>query len=234
MKKGDFQKIRCLLCGVGAMSVVATGCAHRTPHKVTNDILANNMFCQSHVGVIKSGDEYLYFWKDDSIFPSDAKVYYDFKSGEYLGSWQVSEWNNQKISTINSGKEILYSNQQVIPFEKCNPNVTYSYDVINKFTKDTCDNLVNSYFENNPFSVSDVSIYEILNLETNETSYIIGKKLKDTKVFNYESYMVEDYSGYAIKDMKVNFEQENLYYSEILDYIENYRSQDQSLGLELK
>ena len=76
--------------------------------------------------------------------------------------------------------------------------------------------------------------FEILNLTTNEIQYLIGEKEKENQLFNFETYLVEDYTGYAIKDMELNFEKEEYYYSEILEIIQNYREENQQFSLDRK
>lgn len=176
----------------------------RRPQVVTKDV-EENQYGQKNVGFIKLGEERL-------LYVSDDRYTYSYLTGECLDY----AWN------------------QKIPFVECNPDAIYSYEAISQFTENTYENLEESYFRNHTFPNYKLHIFEILNLTTNEIQYLIGEKEKENQLFNFETYLVEDYTGYAIKEIDFTFDKNEYYYSEILELIQNYRENNQNRKLERK
>ncbi len=225
MKKEKLKKIKGLLYGIGLGLIPLSGCTKPDESTDVVGYLKNNDYKQENVGFLKVNEQIIPYYKYDQRYFFMAKGYYSYETGDYIGKL------NNNDATIVFNKNILYASEQIIPFVECNPNAEYNYKTISSFTEETYKNLEESYFANHFFSSKHFRVYEILNLTTNEVNYVIGRKVSGTKVFNFETYMIEDYTGYAIKDMEVVFEKEEYYYDEILDFIANYREQNQSLSL---
>lgn len=230
MKKEDLKKVKGLLYGVGLglLPVSLSGCIKPAKAEEIISYLKANDYQQKNVGFLKVNEQVTLYYNYDKQYIGDKLGYYSYETGEYIG-----ELNKVK-SVITLKEDILYTFEQVIPFTECNPNVEYNYETISSFTEETYQNLEKSYFKTHSFSSKYFRVYEILNLTTNEINYVIGRKVSGTEVFNFETYTVEDYTGYAIRDMEVHFEKEEYYYDEILNFIANYREQNQSLKLERK
>lgn len=187
-------------------------------------------------GFIKNGEEYIpYYSLDSTVKGTDGETYaehgyYNYKNGEYIGYKFDDVWMNT---------EVVYNFQQIFSFDDYYPYVNCNYEMMNSLKEEDYKDLVDGYFANHKFYRCEIRVYKILNLTTNELQYIIGDKVRgqeenETRLFNYETYKIEDYAGYAIKDMNVYFEKFDYNYSEILEFIANYREQNQSLTLERK
>ena len=242
MRKEDLKKVRGLLYGIGfcLSSFTLTGCG---PVKSENVVirLKNNNYKQEYVGFIKNNEEMIPYFKETT----GIIEYYRYDTGEYIGkseydtkayigklSRKVDEKSREIIVKEN---ELLYVEEQIIPFQECNPNAYYNYEAISEFTEETYKNLEKSYFASHTFSTKDFRIYEIKNLTSNEISYVIGRKANETKIFNYETYMLEDYTGYAITEIGLDLEEDyELYYSRIVKIIEDFRKEHEEMKLERK
>lgn len=229
MTKKELRKIKGLLYGIGlgVMSISITGCAPDPKENILK-YLEKNDYQEKNVGIIKNGEEFIPYYKYDQRFLCVARGYYNSKTGEYIGD------SNEK--NIQSKNQILYAEEQIISFIECNPNVEYNYAAMSFFTEETYENLAESYFENHLFYPTNLglgfSIYEIKNLTTNEICYVIGRQLTGTQVFNFETYILEDYTGCAITEIEMTYDKEAYSYQEILDLIKNYRENEMTLSLE--
>ena len=226
MRKEDLKKIKGLLYGIGlgVLPITLSGCDYTSTE--IKYILTHNNYDPEDIGYLKNGEESVPYFDNDGYNLTIRNGLYNYNTAEYIGNWTENG--------IQTKDKILYAEEQVISFFECNPYVEYNYETVSSFTEETYQNLDASYFANHSFSSSNLKIYEILNVTTNEINYVIGRKVSGTQVFNFETYVLEDYTGHAIKDMEVTHEKEGYYYSEILELIKNYRKQNQSLSLERK
>lgn len=225
MEKNDLKKIKGLLYGVGlgVMSLNLSGCSKPAASEDVVGYSEDNNYKQENVGFFKVSGQVIPYYKYDQHYWFIKKGYYSYENGEFIC--------DEDFCLDGS---ILYSALQVIPFRACNPDVEYNYETISSFTENTYRNLEESYFDKCLFSSESFKVYEILNLNTNKATYIIGRKVSGTQVFNFETYKVEDYTGFAIKEMEGSFDKESYSYQEILDFIENYRKENKGLSLERK
>lgn len=223
MKKEELKKIKGLLYGIslGITSISITGCTPDKPEKILG-YLKVGQYKEKNVGLIKNGEEFIPYYKYDQSYIDVKRGYYSAQTGEYIGEM---EKENIKLD------DIIYAKEQIIPFIACNPNAEYNYEAISSFTEETYKNLADSYFETHAFKFR---IYEIKNLTTNNITYVIGRKVSGTDIFNFETYKLEDYTGYAITEVEMTYEKESYYYNEILNLISEYRESINSLSLDKK
>jgi len=216
MKKEQLKKIKGLLYGVGLgiISISVTGCDPDSPENVLG-YLKENKYQEENIGLIKKGEIYIPYYSYDQRYWDVAKGYYNSNNGEYIG--------DKKDEEIGTENHIKYSKEQILPYKECNPNAEYNYEAISNFTEETYQNLTEDYFKTHTFSTSDFALYEIKNLTTNEIKYVIARQINGTQVFNFETYLLEDYTGYAITKVTISFDKESYYYEELLDFITEYR-----------
>lgn len=217
MKKENSKKLKGYLYGLGVcmLPISLTGCNSEPSMKsIVNSSKVTN------VGILKEGDVITPYVKiEDS--------YYNICTEEIIGisgDIQIDKWEFETCEN-ESEKYILYF--QAMPFIHCNPHTQYTYKKIMNFTEENYKDLENNYFASHTFTTRYIGIYEVINPTTNERKYIIGKRVSETEIFNFEAFMVEDYTGYTITNKNIKFEKTEYYYPEILELIENYRAQNQ-------
>ncbi len=231
-KRNEFynEYIQISLIALAGYIAMTKFCSATSPNKIQQKITTSN-YKQDEVGFIKNGINTIPYIKIN-LGLLETK-YYDYQSKECLGYYDCIDKIKEPNCLKNSEDEpCLYEPAQVIPYQSIiEDGIGFDYDTLQTFTQETYDNLENTFLEEYKFSKKYISLYQVLNITTNESNYIIGKKLDNSKVFNYESYCVEDYTGYAIYEEKINFDKEEYAYSEILDLLNSYRSENYTRNL---
>ncbi len=211
----------CLMLG---MSFILTGCV-KEPEEIIEKM--KNSFKKQNVGIIKNGDEltlvYEYLGK-----------FYQFDDGEYIGQIFKSNNNSENIAYNYNDHEFLYAEPQLFFLNDTYPNVVLDYETLADFDENVYKKYEERYLEKVEFCKDCVNIYEIENMKTSEVTIVIGYKLNEAKIFNYETYMLEDYTGYNVNTILFgeDLEQKYYHYDEIINLITEYR--EDTMSLELK
>ncbi len=151
--------------------------------------------------------------------------YYDFKSYEYLSTLPFYTLLNREQEGFGSWYSYLVG---YLPFNKCNSDVTYTLNVINNLTESDIEKLKSDFFAENSLRAKDIQLFYIEKIDGTNKQIIIGYPLSDTKIFNIETWQPENYEGYAIVKESCNFNNNFVYLSEILDYLNEKNNDSKS------
>lgn len=220
MKKENLKKLRGMLCTLALIStpLSLTSCRSKNEHTIKK-ILENEEYQKERVGFIKSNDNYILYYYDQN-FRSKEDAYYNTSTMKLIGIKKDFFVEDKKYSMIETKDGSYFCPTQVIPYKECFQNDDYNYETITMFDDEIIKKLEKLYFENHMFPEDIIHLYEIKNLETNEIDNRIGMQLPKKKLFNYETYQVEDLEKYEITELELKKEKQAYYYFEILDILE--------------
>ena len=161
----------------------------------------------NYAGLYKSQDG---TWK---IYFEKRDKHYDFKSYEYLDNAIC----NSGICVDNEkrfGFDVGY-----LPLIMCNPNVTYTLNVVNHLDEADIEKLKKDFFQKNGFWANDIKLFYIEDIDGTNQKMVIGYPVSKIDIFNMETWQFENYEGNAIVEESCEFNNDYVYLSEILDYL---------------
>lgn len=185
-----------LISSLLLVPVSLTGCSNKNAHDQIYDSLHNedeSTIYGYELGFFKDGDEYKLFFAYNS-FTDFGEVYCDCNTGEKLGKYFMNKIHDSESNYINT-------TDQFIKFKELDKNLDLTYEEAMELTDEELDNMFKFFNENTNLSVQKYDIFKISNYETGEEKIILGIKLDDHKVFNLETYQVEEYQNCIMKEL---------------------------------
>lgn len=190
---------------------------------------------ENNTGFIVDGEETIPFYilndREQHIpnnYPLIGGKYPCYKEGEVY-----SETTGEYIGTIYRCDDVEFSSLKYISFiTDKNLHILYWSDQIaylNDFNieekkNSNYENLRNLFLESHLFEYSKLDKYIVENVQTGEQKIVLGYRVEENKIFNYETFKLENYSGYKINLAELIYQNESdlsvLEYSDILDIIE--------------
>ncbi len=173
-----------------------TGCSNKSVHDQIYDSLQNedeSTIYGYELGFYKNGDEYKLFFDYNSL-KDLGQVYCDCETGEQLGRYFMNQIHDAKSNYINI-------TDQFIKFKDLDKNLDLTYEEALELTDEELNNMFKFFSENINLSIQKYKVFKVSNYETGEEIIIIGENLADNKIFNLETYQVEEYVNCLIKEI---------------------------------
>lgn len=178
-------------------------------------IVCSNEETLFDAGFIINGEERLPFYVrscEMSEKLSDAdNCFFSYKIGEvfslddksFIGNLYMSDDYDFFPTTRNkfildAENRILYSSEQIAFFNDCDSNLVFDSSLIQTLQERDYYFLEQLFLERYPFLQRNIDKYFMEDLATGIVKEIIGYPLSSSLFFNYETYRVENYSGYNI------------------------------------
>lgn len=256
-KNGKLKKLQSILFGTMLLGLtsILTGCT-KEQDKINIEV-EETISLSNDAGFIIDGEEKIPFYVSWYNKENDSAYKYDhmdiegrflsFKAGKayslndknFIGDVYKCDdvafypTGRNTFITDKMGR-ILYAPEQVAFFKDCDSNLSFDYSMITSFKDRDYYLLKQLFLRQFPFWNRNLYKYEVENLITGERKNIIGYRLSDSLLFNYETYTVENYAGYEIKysslDYNKTMDHNILTYTEILDVIAHEKASDRARG----
>lgn len=103
---------------------------------------------------------------------------------------------------VDEQNNLIYASSQIAPF---------SYGIAEDYTEISPNKIYqfkNLFLENIQIPIYLLHKYEIENTEIGDKKIVIGCRLNETQIFNFETYAKEEYTGCEISNLHSNYQNE--------------------------